>query len=111
MLLEINRLNFEHYQIKLWTERKSVKGGANPGIEPIPRETSDHDRDRNISRIGRILYSHSYRKGLSSLARYPGPVELAGTLSERLFQLLDSFVDGFPAAGLSALTSWSPRPT
>ena len=34
MIVEIDRLNFEHYQIKFWTERNLVKGGANPGIEP-----------------------------------------------------------------------------
>ena len=28
MLVEINRLNFEHYQIKFWTERKP--GESNP---------------------------------------------------------------------------------
>ena len=30
MLVEINRLNFEHYHIKFWTERNLVKEGANP---------------------------------------------------------------------------------
>ena len=31
LLVEINRLNFEQYQIKFWRERNLVKGGANPG--------------------------------------------------------------------------------
>ena len=39
--------NFEHYQIKFWTERTLVKGGANPGIESVHWETSDHGRDQN----------------------------------------------------------------
>ena len=51
MLVEINRLNFENYQIKLnLTGMKS--GGVNLGIEPVHRETSDLGRDRNVSRIG-----------------------------------------------------------
>ena len=45
--MEINRLNFEHYQIKFWTERNLLKGGANPGDRTRKRETSDHGRDRN----------------------------------------------------------------
>ena len=31
LVVEINRLNFEHYQIKFWTERNPVKRGASPG--------------------------------------------------------------------------------
>ena len=38
---------FEHYQIKFWTERNLVKGGANPGDRTRTRETSDHGRYRN----------------------------------------------------------------
>jgi len=38
----------------------------------------------------RILYSHSYKKGLGILSHYPGPVGLVGTLPERPFQLLAS---------------------
>ena len=34
MLVAINRLNFEHYQIKFLTERNPVKDGANLGIDP-----------------------------------------------------------------------------
>ena len=52
MLVEINRLNFEHYQIKFWTERNPVKGGAYPGIEPAHWETSDRGRDRYVFRMG-----------------------------------------------------------
>ena len=29
--LGVNPLSFEYYQIKFWTERNLVKGGANPG--------------------------------------------------------------------------------
>ena len=47
LLVEINRLNFEHYQIIFWTERNLVKGGANPGDRTRTPETSDHGRDRN----------------------------------------------------------------
>ena len=53
--------------------------------------------------MARILYFYSYGKGLDSHSHNPGPVGLAGTLPERPFQLLASFVDGFPAAGLNAL--------
>ena len=41
---------------------------------------------------------------------YPGPVGLARTLPGRPFQLLASFVDGFHAARLIALTARPPRP-
>ena len=54
---------------------------------------------------GEILYSHSYRNKQGSLSHYPGSVGLPGTLLERPLQLLASFVDGFPAARLSALTA------
>ena len=50
--MEINRLNFEHYQIKFWTERNEVKGGANPGDRTHTQETPDHGRDRNRVQIG-----------------------------------------------------------
>ena len=33
MLVEIKRLNFEHYQKIILTESDPVKGGANPGID------------------------------------------------------------------------------
>ena len=31
MLVAINRLNFEHYRLKFWTERNPVRGAAIPG--------------------------------------------------------------------------------
>ena len=40
-------LEHQHHQIKFWTERNLVKGGANPGDQTRTRETSDHGWDRN----------------------------------------------------------------
>jgi len=37
--MEINCLNFEHYQIKFWTESNQVKGGANPGDRTHTQKT------------------------------------------------------------------------
>ena len=54
--MEINRLNFENYQIKFWVERNLVKGGANPGDRARTRETSDRGRDRNVPRMGQNFY-------------------------------------------------------
>ena len=52
MLVEINRLNFENYQIKFWTERNLVKGGANPGdrTEKLPIMTGTEI----VSRMGQF---------------------------------------------------------
>jgi len=62
MLVQINRPNFERYWIKFWTERKLVKGGVNPGIEPTHRKTSARGRNQNMSSMvnkqGEIAGNH-----------------------------------------------------
>ena len=73
MLVEINRLNFDITRLNL-DRKKSGKGRGKPGgLNPYTRNLR--------SRQGHLC-SHSYRKGLSSLPHYRGPVGLAGTLPE-----------------------------
>ena len=78
MLVEINRLNFEHYQMKFWRERNLVKGGANPGGRTRTRETSDHGRDRNCVQNGpdfnvpiatRVYAKYATRNNISDFKR------------------------------------------
>ena len=104
LLVEINRLNFEHYQIKFWRERNLVKGWANPGDQT---RTTGNLRSWQGPKLcpewARILCSHSYRKGLGSLSHYPGPAGLAGTLPEHPFSRWPVLSMVFPATKPSKL--------
>ena len=83
MLVDISRLNFEHYQIKFWRERNLVKGGANPGNRTdTPGNLPSWQGPKSCPEWARMQCSHSYRKGLGNLSHYPGPAGLAGTLPE-----------------------------